>query len=1155
MAVSLVWPAMNHGPPPSVHPFFTPRPVQSEQENARPPAEDRPATEEPILEPSAPLDVQETVIDAAHAEVGKLNGDLDGTNEEKEAPAATTGSTKPAWPISSKPIEPQSKRRKLHHNGHLPDTEGRDPLVETLTDVPQVIDVEGDIPGAQNGVRIDSMSGSHPSKAASPPRKMLKLSASGKLASPKPRTVAKDKDTSQPAPKKRGRPKRSLIVVCRYSKPESGENATGFGALIKSILSGEHRHTITVTKPRQQPMKLAPSGPAKPTHPFFSGPPKKTMASEVVLEEGDHEVKPANSPHRKSFASTPGKIRLQVAQMKSARVPPLPFDDPRKTARNNTAKSEVWPGPGMQHFRALEGSLLPRTKTYQVSLRKKKLASPTNDVDQSALISVTRSSDASEKRIREDGFADPHPSLRLSRRALMTGLDKLRTVSPNLSPNHLYHPATNGLTMSVLTHMTAYDNGRGESLPWTLKYAPVEASTVLQSSVDAVILRDWMKYLTVNAVGSSLIHAKAPGALAPRKKRRKKVTELDDFLVSSGDEDEQFGALGGLDELGSQGSQGSRTLVRSGPDNTNGEPPKLANAVILSGPHGCGKTAMVLAVAKELDFQVFEINAGSKRSRADILARIGDVVANHIVSHGKTDSGNTSADEDSRISAAFQKDLDSGRQGTMKSFFTSASAKKEAPKAARKQAVVNAANKALKAEPARHQKQSVILLEEVDVLFEEDKAFWEAIISLLATSRRPVVMTCTNDAILPLDALTVHAIIRLTPPPDELAVDYLLLVAAQEGHLLSRVSVEALYRYKRRDLRASLTDLQFWCQMGIGDPRGGLSWIFQRWPPGTGVDADGNVQRVVSEGTHHVNMGCFPCEREELSSDEKHRELLSEAWSDWSLDPRDEIHVRLPESLAALDVDIAVVGNQGRLDALRKMEKLTETLSALDVQCQVGLPTLSSQKSAFAPLGSILTQRMDPTQPAMAAKLRSSFTEYPALLQADESIDFADTDRDITVTTCALLPAALGVSAPRNRLSELIQEERPYAAYEAVSANHLYGALEPLADDMLSGGNYTSLVLPLPTLMTDIAPYVRSIAAHDHQRRSLYADLGGKRKTRAARGAVEGRGRNAVRRERWWDCELDELPVTAGQHTFAAGARIAAQHVAERTLAEDMMEE
>jgi hypothetical protein len=41
--------------------------------------------------------------------------------------------------------------------------------------------------------------------------------------------------------------------------------------------------------------------------------------------------------------------------------------------------------------------------------------------------------------------------------------------------------------------------------------------------------------------------------------------------------------------------------------------------------------------------------------------------------------------------------------------------------------------------------QSIILLEEVDVLFGEDVNFWPAAIKLINKSHRPVVLTCNGN--------------------------------------------------------------------------------------------------------------------------------------------------------------------------------------------------------------------------------------------------------------------------------------------------------------------------------------------------------------------------------------------------------------------------
>lgn len=114
---------------------------------------------------------------------------------------------------------------------------------------------------------------------------------------------------------------------------------------------------------------------------------------------------------------------------------------------------------------------------------------------------------------------------------------------------------------------------------------------------------------------------------------------------------------------------------------------RLANSILLHGPSGSGKTAAVHAATAELDWEIFEVNPGmGKRTGAQLLELVGDVGKNHTL------SGAGPAKE---------------HKGALR--------------------------------------QSIILLEEVDILYEEDKGFWAGAIALIAESRRPVVMTCNGE--------------------------------------------------------------------------------------------------------------------------------------------------------------------------------------------------------------------------------------------------------------------------------------------------------------------------------------------------------------------------------------------------------------------------
>ena len=521
-------------------------------------------------------------------------------------------------------------------------------------------------------------------------------------------------------------------------------------------------------------------------------------------------------------------------------------------------------------------------------------------------------------------------SLRLPRRLLLKGSELQARVNQELqvpispivgdsaqirgkAPLHLdssrtdRHPALVRLYNSIGNYFTPFDLSICDTQPWTVKHAPVCADEVLQPGKEPFVLRDWLQKLALSYTDqessgsahvpvSSMVEQQSKNATrsAQRraKRRRKREEELSNFIVSSEDESSEMRELSDPDVDDGRSST-ARSVVRTNREMASSSRKMhtySTNAMVISGPCGCGKTAAVYAVAKELAFEVFEINPGSRRNGKDLLERVGDMSRNHLVHHTKGLLPERNGTESVPLGHPISSTTDSeGDEGGVRSFFRSQASKGPRRKGKRKSRADDLQPSA-DVSTNRSHKQSLILLEEVDVLFEEDKLFWATVLTLLSQSKRPIILTCTDENLVPLDLLPLQGILRFQPPPDALAVDYLLLLAGAEGHLLERSAIETLYQSKHRDLRASITEIDFWCQMAVGDRKGGLEWMHPRCSSQEDGHEGADVLHVASKDTYVAGMGWSSADAAaEHAFDPEliEEELLRQAWNEWGIDVED----------------------------------------------------------------------------------------------------------------------------------------------------------------------------------------------------------------------------------------------------------------------------
>ncbi|KAL9101398.1 MAG: hypothetical protein Q9163_003333 [Psora crenata] len=993
-----------------------------------------------------------------------------------------------------------------------------------------------------------------------PPRKILKVHADGKLSSPKPRASARPADGEAVSGE-------DNIVVIKYGKRKRSRIL--LGKKIDAILSTPPEDHMSGSRKFLGTQTTA--GPPKPTHPFFIG---------VMGRDLDQEKTAVDSKPVETVAGRASAIQTSSANNKKMRVNSKPANhavdsalnlgfglpnfgsDHARVFRYPNAQEPIWPPAGMVRVEPLSEPferMDPRKPVCHThTSRKLKDAqiqiAPHEDVLR-PLIELTNQSRAKPHTGQGSKFQHKHKYCR-PQRHIMTGrrlqdmislrlTHSLRGSSSDSSQETdninraqaSYTPAPKCLQRvfeGIATTRSAFDRFECETREWAYKYAPQSAEDVLQQGQDAFLLRDWLKIMTVSSVSiQNNLFVKAP---KHSKRRRKRTEELDGFVVPSDEETGQVDESTDLEAMQHNLISTTKTVIRGLDTDDTKHGQRALNAVLVSGPHGCGKSAAIYAVAHELGFEVFEINAGSRRSGKDILDRVGDTTSNHLVKH---DTHAKAKHEEAQVhnieqrGSTLEHKTELGREGTMKSFFQPNS---ENPSTKKRLKQTGGPKKVLP-KKARAQRQSLILLEEVDVLFEEDRMFWATVLDLILNSRRPVIMTCTDESLVPLDEITLHGIFRIPACPEPLAIDYLLLVACSEGHLLQRNAVEALYRAKGFDLRASLSELNFFCQMAIGDSRGGLEWMLVDVPSHAREDQAQEPVRVVSGDTYCYCMGCFGGEPSSL---QHHGPPQTE------VDSLCCAHSKQNIDLDANNMDLSrAVAGSSREDVLRQLQSVDlvlEAYSAVDI-----IPASETREAN--------TQLLDPTQASIAEKLRSHYTEGQCLLQADPIEDQSGVASALALTlgTCAQgLDAHDGVAFPhpaeQGIIGTVLQTTGKLSTHQTLDKAAMMAAFTPIAKASIpvlgitKGPQISCIDGPTSKLVEDIAPYIRSIVSYDlrleeqrHQLSALQIQPGTERwktrRTRASRAALEGGSKADTRRDRWFPCStnFDLVLGTGGQ--------------------------
>ncbi|XP_025986498.1 ATPase family AAA domain-containing protein 5 [Solenopsis invicta] len=139
------------------------------------------------------------------------------------------------------------------------------------------------------------------------------------------------------------------------------------------------------------------------------------------------------------------------------------------------------------------------------------------------------------------------------------------------------------------------------------------------------------------------------------------------------------------------GSSGDEFYSSDCSSSCNNENNQIA---VLLGPHGSGKSASVYAIAEEFGYSVLEVNASSRRTGKRILKELEEATKSHRIKKSKHKSPFERITNENQTSKISQN--------------------------------------------------SLILLEDIDLIFEEDEGFVSAVYQLASNTKRPIVMTCRD---------------------------------------------------------------------------------------------------------------------------------------------------------------------------------------------------------------------------------------------------------------------------------------------------------------------------------------------------------------------------------------------------------------------------
>ncbi|XP_027338527.1 uncharacterized protein LOC113852450 isoform X1 [Abrus precatorius] len=301
---------------------------------------------------------------------------------------------------------------------------------------------------------------------------------------------------------------------------------------------------------------------------------------------------------------------------------------------------------------------------------------------------------------------------------------------------------------------------------WTYKYKPTKAIEVCGNDESVNFLRDWLH----------LWHE--------RRYKSRKDTSMRDAEVDDEDDGDYNCSYSDYDS-----------------EDINGED-TLQNVLLITGPIGSGKSAAVYACAQEQGFDILELNASDCRNGTVVKQYFGDA----LCSLGfKRLSEHTASSQKRTAELPPAPALVSGQAADEVVELISIS--DEAPSHGGSSQKLLGKNNLVACDKV----QTIILVEDVDILFPEDRGCIAAIQQIAETARGPIILTSNSDNPGLPDNFDMLHVSFVLPSPKELLC-HLYTVCLTEGVNIHPLLLKKFIQSCDGDIRKSIMHLQFWFQ-------------------------------------------------------------------------------------------------------------------------------------------------------------------------------------------------------------------------------------------------------------------------------------------------------------------------------------------------------